>query len=116
QLLQDVASESGVTILDRLLGASIDADDATFRSLPPLQTESLGDNDHRTLAWAIRSGRNHAVPMLLRAGLDPNIADRDGQTPLHLAVRAADLQTTDTLLQAGAKVDERNFESQTALD
>jgi ankyrin repeat protein len=56
------------------------------------------------------------VPLLLEAGLDPNVSDRDGETPLHLAVKARAMETIDALLAAGAKLDIRNFEAQTPLD
>jgi ankyrin repeat protein len=38
------------------------------------------------------------------AGADGRVADSDGTTPLHWAVRHDDLKTTDALIKAGADV------------
>ncbi len=76
----------------------------------------LRDNDHRMLAWAIRTGRYPAVPLLLEAGLDPDVPDNDGETPLHLAVQSGAVETVDALLRSGASVDEANFDAQTPLE
>lgn len=44
-----------------------------------------------------------SVDLLLERGADPNVADRQGLTPLHLAVRRADTALVERLLRAGAK-------------
>ena len=76
--------------------------------------EHPADDDHRMLGWAIRH-RRHAVPRLLAIGLDPNVADTEGDAPLHLAVRAGDVALVDALLAAGAAVDARDYDAQTPL-
>ncbi|HSR52207.1 MAG TPA: ankyrin repeat domain-containing protein, partial [Acidobacteriota bacterium] len=53
--------------------------------------------DHQTLAWALSHGRGWAVPELLRAGLDPNVADDEGDCPLHLAARSGQADALDHL-------------------
>lgn len=111
--------EAAVTAVDRVLGACVTGDRAALAALrhtygyPPC---SLRDEDHRMLSWAIRTGRHQAVPLLLEAGLDPGVADTDGETPLRLAVRSGVMETVDALIRAGATVDARNFDAQTPLE
>jgi ankyrin repeat protein len=113
------ATGSRVVSIDRAIGACISADesalDAVLQNDPHL-AQDLGNNDHRMLAWAIRAGRSNAVKLLLKSGLDPNVADLDGQTPLHLAVTGNSLDLVDTLLRSGAKLDTPDFEDHTPLD
>jgi ankyrin repeat protein len=54
--------------------------------------------------------------LLLEAGVDFDLAAKDGETPLHLAVRGGSVETVDELLRAGALVDARNFDSESPLD
>ena len=46
---------------------------------------------------------HRSVDLLLRRGADPNVADRQGLTPLHLAARRADGRVVERLLKAGAE-------------
>lgn len=55
--------------------------------------------EHRTL-----------VEMLLHMGADPNLADADGDTPLHLCESA---EIAQTLIAAGANPHARNAEGKT---
>ena len=108
-----------VTGVDRVIFACMHPDHAKLRRFLAASSYSkaaLQDEDHRMLAWAVRSRRYEAARLLLEAGLDPNVADRDGETPLHLAVRSNALETVDALLQAGALTDARNFNAETPLD
>ena len=68
------------------------------------------------LPWAIRNRRFQSVPLLLSAGVDPDVPDTDGETPLHLAIRSTAIDTVEALLKAGANVDARNFDSKTPLE
>lgn len=111
--------ELAVTHLDRVIAACVREDAAEARRLvkaPQYSKFDLREEDHRTLAWVVRTGRYDAVPLLLEAGCDPTIADRDGETPLHLAVRVNSIQTMDVLLRAGAAVDALDFDAATPLD
>lgn len=47
----------------------------------------------------------HAVTMLLRAGTDPNVPDREGTTALYRAAVSGDEATVHILLAAGADPD-----------
>jgi ankyrin repeat protein len=71
--------------------------------------------DHQHVSWAIRRNRIELVPRYLAMGLDPNVADDDGEYPLHLAVAARSPETVDALLDAGARVDARNYRDETPL-
>jgi len=113
------ADQSAVNDIDRVLGACVNGDGGTLRafldqngSLHPY----LRNVDHQLLPWAIRTNRHHAVPLLLEAGLDPNVPDTDGETPLHLAVRAGGVETVDQLIRSGASIDAGNFDAQTPLE
>ena len=111
------ADESEVTPVDLVLGACVAGDRAALPDLLRSYSPSLLRNkDHGILSWAIRTGRHPAVPLLLEAGVDPNVPDNDGETPLHLAVRSGVLDTLDALLRAGAVADQPNFDSQTPLE
>jgi ankyrin repeat protein len=108
---------AAVTDMDRVIAAAINnSPEEMRRILSSSPHTSLSADDHPMLSWAIRTQRFSAVPLLLEAGLDPNVSDRDGDTPLHLAVKTSATETIDALLAAAAKLDLRNFEAQTPLD
>ena len=52
---------------------------------------------------AARRGDTDAVRALLQAGADPNLAQGDGLTALHLAAREGHLEIVDALIGAGAE-------------
>ena len=52
---------------------------------------------------------------LLSRGADPNLAERDGDTPLIAAARVGYLDAAELLLRRGAKVDATNKMNETAL-
>ena len=80
------------------------------------EVRGLRTEDHRVLAWAIANRRERAVPRLLAAGLDPSVADADGETPLHRAVMVASPAMIEALLVAGAAPDARDFDGKTPLE
>jgi ankyrin repeat protein len=108
-LVRQGADDADVSPVDRLIGACVTGD-----PLPP--TCAFRDDDHRMLSWAVRNRHLEAVPRMLAVGLDPNVPDRDGETPLHLAVRALQYATIEVLLAAGAAINARNFDVKTPLD
>jgi Ankyrin repeats (many copies)/Ankyrin repeats (3 copies) len=115
------ASDARVTVLDRLLGACAQADAPAVRAWLArhggVPRELLRARDHALLAWLVRTGRRAAVPLALEAGLDPAVADADGATPLHLAVRAGDADTAILLLRTKPSiVDLTDYEAKTPLE
>lgn len=42
------------------------------------------------------------VNLLLKWGVDKDVTNRDGQSPLHIAAQEGDVDIVDTLLAAGA--------------
>ena len=59
----------------------------------------------QALMFAARDGNTAQIRGLLEQGVDPNIEDTDGYTPLTYAALKGDLAAVDMLLFAGAKVD-----------
>jgi ankyrin repeat protein len=51
----------------------------------------------------------------LEAGQDPNLRDRDGFVPLHLAAQQENVEVVEVLLEAGGTVDAVNKYGNTPL-
>jgi ankyrin repeat protein len=96
-LLRTRGAAQDLDDVDRVIAACVRLDPEARRLA---QNPSLvyRYTDHLMLGWAVRH-RPAAVPLLLEARLDPNVADPEGETPLHLA---ADLDTIAALRVAGA--------------
>lgn len=71
-------------------------------------------NGWNALMYAAKGGNVDALSMLLQAGALPDINDRLGRTPLHLA-SAAPAEISSSLIQAGTNVNSRNAGGVTAL-
>ena len=113
------ADAGAVSNVDRVIAACVTQDHAQLHRLIAQSSDfktALREDDHRMLTWAVRNGHYNSVPLLLEAGLDPNVPDRDGETSLHVAVRVNSTETVDVLLGAGANVEARNFDLMTPLD
>ena len=61
----------------------------------------------RPLLDAARSGDTEAVRALLAGGADPDVAQGDGLTPLHMAAQQGHVEITDLLIGAGAALEVR---------
>ncbi|KAJ6088667.1 hypothetical protein N7486_009928 [Penicillium sp. IBT 16267x] len=64
--------------------------------------------------WAFESV-NNVVDALLSAGANPNLQNEKGETPLHLMTNFPEFETVSKLVKAGADLEIRNLEGQTAL-
>jgi len=60
-------------------------------------------------------GRPDAVTILLTNGADPQLADTEGNTPLHHAARSTDPTVAALLCDAGATIEARNHDGVTPL-
>ena len=60
-----------------------------------------------------RGNHTDTIIKLLRQGADPNIADREGYTPLHYAVMKGNLNAVQALLQKGANRDAASISGST---
>jgi ankyrin repeat protein len=89
-------------LLRALIGKGLDLNRATPAALVVATRDS-------------HEGRPEAVMTLLANGADPRVADADGNTPLHHAVRCAEPTVAALLLDAGAEVDVLNRDKLTPL-
>ncbi len=118
-LRQRGANPARLRPADLAIAACIRGDERELRRLLEARTyarSALQYEDHRMLSWALRTGRDRAVPLLLQAGLDPNYLDEQGDTPVHLAVRAGSVAMLEQVLRAGGRVEVRNLDGETPLD
>lgn len=118
-LLRRGANDAEVTSIDRLIAAcTMENRSELLRLLErsPFLGNALVAADHRIVNWAVRNARSQVLLLLLEAGFDPNVADNDGNTSLHLAAQSGSLEMLEMLLGAGAEVDARNFQAQTPLE
>ena len=70
----------------------------------------------RELLDAARNGKVGTVRSLLEEGINPNIKDADGRTPLHLAADNGHQATAGMLLQHGAQINAKDGMEKTPLD
>jgi uncharacterized protein len=80
-----------------------------------LFTASVAAAATADVAEAAKRGDRAAVQAALARKADVNLAQPDGTTALHWAVEHDDLEMTDLLLRAGARVTDRTREGVTAL-
>lgn len=57
---------------------------------------------------AVQCQQEKCVAVLLEHGADPNLADADGNTALHLAVISSNISVAGLLLEHNAKIDAQN--------
>ena len=68
------------------------------------------------LMAAIYAGQIELAKLLVRKGSNPNIADLNGTTALHYAVRLEDEELVKLLLSKGAKSNVKNSSNQSPMD
>lgn len=103
-LMMIASTLSDLRLLRALIGKGVDVN-AFHAGLNPLLTATR-DSWH---------GRSEAVTMLLTNGANTQVADADGNTPLHHAMRSTDAAVAALLLDAGADKEAVNKESFTPL-
>ena len=72
-----------------------------------LAADTVATKDTR-LVQAAKAGNSAAAIALIQKRIDPNVAEPDGTTALHWAVRSNDLSLVDRLIKAGAKANTEN--------
>ncbi len=65
--------------------------------------------------YAARDGDGSLSESLIRKGLDVNLADKNGWTPLHFAAQSQAPEVVALLLDAGAQVDPKDVHGNTPL-
>ena len=73
------------------------------------------DNNEKFLLDAAKAGDHPRVARFLEAGADPNLADKDGQTPLYGASQYGHAEVVKLLLDAGSDPNLANKDGQTPL-
>jgi len=68
------------------------------------------------LTQAALWGQLGLVRELLEKGADVKVANRDGNTPLHLAAFMCHQEVVDLLIEHGAQLDRKNNRGETPLD
>ena len=67
-----------------------------------MNLEETDENQMNALHLAVRNSMENSVIFLLALGLNPNLKDKDGCTPLHYAVKIGQSRIVKKLLQRGA--------------
>lgn len=111
-------SFSTSTTAKQLQAVVLDRDLATLRrllddALVPLTT--FGGTGSTGMHLAAELGWEDGVKAFFFAGVDPNVADADGLSPLHYAVVSGDARAIPTLLRCGANVNAQDAVGDTAL-
>jgi len=90
-----------------------------FRELARLLSLGVDPNqvadDNSLLDWAVFTGNDDAVDLLLQFGADVNFQDPSGGTPLIYATLRGNVSIIDKLLSAGANINKENAEHLTPL-
>lgn len=80
---------------------------ASLEALPPIPIEFIMDS--------ALNGNVEAIALALEAGINPDLTDENGRTPLMLAAFSGHTEIAERLLEAGARVDLRDSTNRTAF-
>jgi hypothetical protein len=81
-----------------------------------ISLDSADEDGNTALIWAcLRQNREQFVNILLEAGANPNLYNRNSSTALIWAAKNGSVSNVTTLLGKGADINHRNSERQTAL-
>ena len=80
---------------------------APVEALPPIPIEFIMDS--------ALNGNVEAIALALEAGINPDLTDENGRTPLMLAAFNGHTEIAERLLEAGARLDLRDSTNRTAF-
>jgi ankyrin repeat protein len=86
-----------------------------IRSRGPSAINNRGGAEEAALHLVVRQRDPAWLDFFLASGADPNIAARNGDTPLITAARIGYREGAEELIRAGARVDAANRQGETAL-
>ena len=111
RLLDHGADESGLSTIDRFLGACLAADEQAARALldedPELLT-SLGAHERSALTDAVAHGHEAAIRLMVGLGFPLDAQAPGGGTALHHAAWQGRVMLVRALLEIGAPIDVRD--------
>ncbi|XP_020261938.1 potassium channel AKT2 isoform X2 [Asparagus officinalis] len=107
--------EDSIIIVKNFLKHQIEYKDT---SLDDILTENGNHNEARipcTVLTVTAAGNSSFLEQLLRTGMDPNIGDSKGRTPLHIAAAKGFEDCVLVLLKHGCNVNVQDFDGNTPL-
>ena len=111
-VLHFAAAAYQVQIVKQLIGAGADVHARNRFGYNALHAAAAGSPGS---AWWNPARQSDTICALIKAGADPNSADKRGVTPLHIAVRTRCASAVQTLLQHGADPTRRNKSGSDAM-
>jgi ankyrin repeat protein len=112
---EDYGFEGNLDEMVSIMTACFDGESEAIAIPRAFESNGQRDSLRRTPLWrAARAGRLQDVEPLVRTE-QLNLADIDGETPLHAAVRGGDLGTVRVILRAGAVQSSANKHGATPL-
>lgn len=74
-----------------------------------------GDGQKSALHFCAEMGNSRAIGLLAAKHADLNVRDKDGNTPLHLAIRSENMKAARALIEAGTNLSVANHEGMQPL-
>jgi len=103
------SQSSDLAVMKLLLDHGADPSIATNVGVTPLQVAAgIGWVEGITYEWS-KDANVEAVKLLLKLGNDPNVQAATGRTALHGAAHKGATQVIQVLVDAGAKLDQRDY-------
>ncbi len=117
-LLTYGADRHAVGVFERFVGACFQERESEAMQLldKVTETHSITYHDNLWLHEAMKHGSRNALNLLLKAPLDANVLDYQGETALHRAVLADDAWALRRLLDLGGDVRNQNFDGDTVVE
>ncbi|EOA15829.1 hypothetical protein CARUB_v10007392mg [Capsella rubella] len=116
--LQTLALSMQIQLMDNLIENGLDIDDVdkVCFETSRVVAKSVKQDNQTALHKAIIGKKEAVISHLLRKGANPHLQDREGWTPLHIAVQSRNRDITKILLTNGADKTRRTKDGKLALD